>query len=43
MRIKEIFWMLGFKPKLRTYGTKKVSYELPVDGHLQIVQWAIDL
>lgn len=39
MRVKEIFWTLGLRPKTRIYGTKILSYELPVDGSLQIAQW----
>ena len=39
MRIKEIFWMLGLRPKIKTYGTKKTTIDLPIDGHLEISQW----
>jgi hypothetical protein len=39
MRIKEIFWMLGLKPKHRLYGTKKVTYELPIDKTMDTIQW----
>lgn len=39
MRIKEIFWMLGLRPKIKTYGTKKTYTTLPVDGNIEVSQW----
>ena len=31
--------MLGLKPKTKTYGTKKVVYDLPVDKRVEVSQW----
>jgi FkbM family methyltransferase len=39
VRIKEIFWTLGLKPKLRTYGTKVNSYQLRDEGDIEVAQW----
>lgn len=39
MRVKEIFWMLGLKPKIKTYSTKKTSITLSTDGNIDVSQW----
>jgi len=39
MRLKEYFWMIGLKPKIKTYGSKKITVDLPKDGRIEFAHW----
>lgn len=39
MKIKEFFYLLGLKPKGRTYGFRLESVELERDGRIEVAQW----
>jgi len=39
MRLKDIPFFLGIKPKTREYGFEVVKIQLPVDGELSLAQW----
>ncbi len=39
MRLKELFWMLGFKPGVKKYGFTVKEYELEKDGKISVAQW----
>jgi FkbM family methyltransferase len=39
MRLKELLYLLGFKPKSRTYGFEINSFDLPDDGRVEYAQW----
>ena len=39
MRLKDIPYFLGIKPKTREYGFEVVKIQLPVDGELSLAQW----
>ena len=39
MKPREFFYMLGIRPKLKTYPHEVLTYELPRDGKVQYAQW----
>lgn len=39
MRLKDIPFLLGIKPKTREYGFDIIKAQLPVDGDLSLAQW----
>lgn len=39
MRLKEYFWMIGIKPKIKEYGAKKLAVDLSKEGHIEYAQW----
>ena len=39
MRLKDFFYMLGFKPKGKKYGHTQVTYQLPDDGTVDFAYW----
>ncbi len=39
MRLKEIFWMLGFKPRIKKYGIHVEKLQLEEDGEISVAQW----
>ncbi len=47
MRLKEFFYLLGFRPGLKVYGHRIQSIELPDDGTIEYARWlspsAVDL
>lgn len=39
MRIKEFFWMLGFKPGLKKYGFSIQKFLLEKEGEINVAEW----
>jgi FkbM family methyltransferase len=39
MKVKEFFYLLGLKPKPRTYGVVVETYDLPQHGRIQVAEW----
>lgn len=39
MKLKEVFYLLGFRPKPRVYGHKIVAFDLPEDGRVEYAAW----
>jgi FkbM family methyltransferase len=39
MKAKEWLYLLGLRPKPRTYGFEVRSFQLPIDGEIQYAQW----
>ena len=39
LKLKELFFLLGLKPRPRTYGFVVESHELPTDGQIDVAQW----
>lgn len=39
MKIKEIFYLLGLKPKLKTYGHRVDRFQLGEDGEIEFANW----
>ncbi len=39
MKLKEVFYMLGLKPKPKRYGSHVVSFDLPQEGRIQYAIW----
>jgi FkbM family methyltransferase len=39
MKWRELIYLLGFRPKLRTYGCEIRTASLPVDGEIEYAQW----
>lgn len=39
MRLKEIPYLLGFRPAVRTYGYAVRSFDLPADGRVEFACW----
>lgn len=39
MKLKEIIYLLGFKPKPKTFGCEIKVFDLPKDGPVQYAQW----
>ncbi len=39
MKAKEIIYLLGFKPRVRTYGHDVREFHLPEDGAVRYAQW----
>lgn len=39
MKLKEIFYMLGFRPKPKAYPYEIVRFDLPKDGEVEYAQW----
>jgi FkbM family methyltransferase len=39
MRLKDVFFLLGFRPRARTYGTEVVTVELPKEGAIRYALW----
>ena len=39
MKLKEVFFLLGLKPRPRTFGFVVESHELPGEGRIDVAQW----
>ena len=39
MKAKELLYMLGVRPRLRTYPTEVVTFNLPRDGEVRYARW----
>jgi len=39
MRIRELLYLLGIRPRPRIYASEVVSFELPKDGEVQFARW----
>lgn len=39
MKLKEIFYLLGLRPKPRSYGCEVISFDLPDDGSVEYATW----
>jgi FkbM family methyltransferase len=39
MKLKEFFYLLGLKPRARTYGVELQVHTLPRDGRIEVAQW----
>lgn len=39
MKVKEFFYLLGFKPKPKTYGFVIEAHDLPREGRVQVARW----
>jgi FkbM family methyltransferase len=39
IKLREFFYLLGFRPKIRTYGFAIASFDLPQDGKIELAQW----
>ena len=39
MKLKEIFYLLGLKPRPRSYGFEVLSVDLPTDGRVAYARW----
>ena len=39
MKLKELPYLLGLQPRLKTYGFKVKSFDLPKDGKIEYAQW----
>lgn len=39
MKPREFFYMLGIRPKPRTYSYDIITFDLPTDGQIQYAQW----
>lgn len=39
MRFKDLFYILGVRPRARVYAHRVVTFELPQDGAVQYAQW----
>ncbi len=39
MKLKELAYLLGLQPRLKTYGFKVKSFDLPKDGKIEYAQW----
>tara|TARA_R110000850_G_scaffold247744_1_gene372677 strand:- start:445 stop:1266 length:822 start_codon:yes stop_codon:yes gene_type:complete len=39
MKLKEIFYLLGFKPKVKTYGHRIDRFQLDRDGEIEFANW----
>jgi FkbM family methyltransferase len=39
MKPRELFYMLGIRPRPRVYAYEVVTFELPKDGQIQYAQW----
>jgi FkbM family methyltransferase len=39
MKLRELFYLLGLRPKPRTYGCEIKAVNLPVDGKIEYAQW----
>jgi len=39
MKLREIFYLLGFRPRPRTYPYDVVTFELPRDGRVRYARW----
>ena len=39
MKLKEFFYLLGLKPKARSYGTELQVHTLPGEGRIEVAQW----
>lgn len=39
MKVKEFFYLLGLKPRPRTYSSVVETYDLPQDGRIQVAEW----
>jgi FkbM family methyltransferase len=39
MKLKEVFYMFGLRPKTRHYGSEIVDFDLPQEGRVQFAVW----
>lgn len=39
MKLKEFIYLLGLKPRPRTYGMEIQTHELPREGRIEVAQW----
>lgn len=39
MKTREIFYLLGFRPAPRTYGSEVTGFDLPRDGRVEYARW----
>jgi hypothetical protein len=39
VKVKEFFYLLGLKPRPRTYGSVVATYDLPQGGRIQVAEW----
>jgi FkbM family methyltransferase len=39
MKGREIFYLLGFRPAPRTYGSEVIVFDLPRDGRIEYARW----
>ncbi len=39
MKAKEILYLLGLRPSIKKYGTRRESFVLPTDGRIEYAQW----
>ncbi len=39
MKVREIFYLLGFRPAPRTYGFEVSAFDLPRDGRVEYARW----
>jgi FkbM family methyltransferase len=39
VKAKELFYLLGLRPKARTYGYATKTFDLPKDGRIEYAQW----
>jgi FkbM family methyltransferase len=39
MKLKSLYWTLGFRPKPRIYGTRRLSFELSRLGNVEFEKW----
>lgn len=39
MKLKEVFYLLGFKPAPKTYGFEICEFQLPADGTISYARW----
>lgn len=39
MKLKEFFYLIGLKPRPRTYGVEIQSFDLPREGRIEVAQW----
>ena len=38
MKLREIPYLLGFRPKLKVYDTEVIGLDLPTDGHVDFAR-----
>ena len=39
MKTKELFYLLGFRPAPRTFGSEVVAFDLPCEGRIEYARW----
>jgi FkbM family methyltransferase len=39
VKARELFYLLGFRPTPRTYGSEVVAFVLPREGHVEYARW----